>query len=262
MLSDLSAHIGAAEDAFAGMDTVVFKGAVKAMRDDIACLGSAPDPKLSAAVHEIEALDAYFDQDQGRALLSLRAMVEIWPEASLAADLAPEGGELRAWLAMAARVPRSPRAPRTPPPGHTLLVDGQAASDVPTDRPSLVLLTDPQGLVLWSGLFASAGALPDMGGPSQVEVIPKEERHIHKPILFAAGGLALVSAGLWAGGLYTAGQVDEVGAAIGKGRSKVGVEDGAAFEALAGRANALGIAGQITGALALGGCAVGLVVRW
>ncbi len=267
----LSAEIDAAERAFAAIDTVGFKASVTAMRGSLGCLAAPPDPRLASRVHEVEALDAFFDQEQGRALLSLRAMVEVQPEADLSQDLAPAGGELRAWLSMARHMPTTLRATVTPPAGLTLLVDGVASSDLPADRPALVVLVGADGGVRWSGLSTGLAGLPAMAlappptpaplpspTPSPTPDEPREPRRL----LRAAGGVALVSAGLWAGALLSAAQVDAVGEAIAAGEPRVGVEDRAAFDQLVTRTNALGVAGQVTGGLALGLGAVGLVVRW
>lgn len=262
-LADLTRHVEEAEDAFAAIEATAFETAVAAMRSDLSCLVSTPDPRLASSVHGVEALDAYLDQDQGRALLSLRAMVETWPGADLSVDLAPEGGELRAWLTMASRVPPAPRAPVSIPAGHDLVVDGLSARDVPTDRPAVVALVGPYGDLVWSGVFTGPAALPGLGAAEQFAGDAEEEKpRLRRPLLLAAGGLALASAGLWAGALYESRQIGLIGESIAAGQADVGVGDGDSLDALVARTNALGLAGQVTGGLALGGCVVGLVVRW
>lgn len=254
----IRAEIQEAENAFSAIDTVHFKSAMTSLRADLGCLAELPDPTLAAAVHEVEALDAFFDQDQGRALLSLRAMVEVRPDAELSEDLAPSGGELRAWFTMARHLPTTRRGALELPPGLRLWVDGQESKDLPTDRPALVALLGSDGSLIFSGIVTGPGALPLPALPPPSAPAARPPRRL----LLAAGGLAAVSAGLWVGALVEERQVREVGEAIAAGRAEVGVADAQAFDALVGRANALGVAGQVTAGLALGLGGVGLVVRW
>lgn len=267
----LDAQVGQAESAFAAIDTVAFKRAVIVLDSSLGCLTGAPDPRLSSRVHEVGALDAFFDQDQGRALLSLRAMLESWPDADLSPELAPPGGELRAWLAMARHMPSTLRAPVALPPGQTLWVDGSPADEVPADRPALIVILGSDGAPVWSGVGTGTAGLPLTRAPSdpattaQTENIQPQTTLPSPPgprrLLLGAGGMAVASAGLWVGALISSHQVEQAGAAIADGEDPE-LEDGADLDALVLRTNALGFAGQVTTGLALGLGVVGLVVRW
>jgi hypothetical protein len=117
----------------------------------VVCLAAAPMPYDAALVYQANALIRFMAQDDAEASLWLRAMSETMPSLGLSAEAAPPDGALDALYKQARTTPTSPRAAVKIPKDHTLYVDGQQTTSVPLARPSLVVLTDPAGLVVWSG---------------------------------------------------------------------------------------------------------------
>lgn len=176
----VEAQASAAAVSFSRMDTTGFDASRDAMREGVACLLERPSAATAAAVHLAEALAWFQVNDRARTLASIQAMVESDPEATLSGALAPTGGQLRLWFDEARARPPAARAPVTLPAGWSLVVDGEAAAGIPSDRPAVVVVLRENGQVWWSGLLPAGGAVPTppVSEPclSCVEIQPEPDR--------------------------------------------------------------------------------------
>lgn len=151
------------EDVATGASDVIFgfergpKGADRlesgklVVEAGVVCLAAVPMPYDTALVYQANALIRFMAMEDAEASLWLRAMSETMPSLGLSAEAAPPSGALDSLYQAARSTPASPRAEVKIPKGHTLYVDGQQTISVPLVRPSLVVLTDPDGRVVWSG---------------------------------------------------------------------------------------------------------------
>lgn len=260
-VAQLTAMVESAEDAFAANDAIGFTTALDATHEALRCLNSAPPPSLVAVVHEVEALKAYLQRDQGRAMAALRAMRDADQDAQIPEDLAPAGGELQAWWALASTLPTLDYAPVALAPGLRLVVDGRPGDARPVDHLTVLVVLDAQGAVRWSDLLAPGDPIPAelLAGAA---LPPPPPRRLRAPLLISAGGVALVSGGLWAGALLGKGHLQDAGDRIASNDANVGVADGAAWQSAVKRTNTLGVAGQATAGLAVGLGVLGLAVPW
>lgn len=252
--------VESAEDAFAANDAIGFTTALEATQEAVGCLSSAPPPSLVAVVHEVVALNAYLQRDQGRAMAALRAMQEADPTAQIPEDLAPAGGELQAWWALARTLPTMDYTPVALAPGLKLIVDGRPGDARPVDHLAVLVVLDAAGAVRWSGLLGPADPIPDALLAHAAPPPPPPHRS-RAPLLISAGGVALASGGLWAGALISQGRLQDAGDRIAS-NADAGVPDGAAWDRAVRRTNTLGAAGQVTAGLAIGLGVLGLVVPW
>ena len=190
------------EDVVEGASDVIFgfergpKGADRLdagrllVESGVVCLGAAPMPYDAALVYQANALIRFMAMDDAEASLWLRAMSETMPSLGLSAEAAPPSGALDSLYQAARSTPTSPRAPVKIPKDHTLYVDGQRTTSVPLERPSLVVLTNPDGRVVWSGLVRPGDNLE----ATWTEFYPPR---FWPPLLTALGlAVALVAGGL------------------------------------------------------------------
>lgn len=274
--------------AFAAMQGDTFDLLHSTLGAQLGCLSRPPDARQAAMVHEVEALAAFMARDATAAQAELRAMHESDPSLQLPDEVAPAGGPLQLRDAEARALPPSERAPHGL--SWRVVVDGREAPDLPTRRPSLVVVLGQDGAPIWTGLLAAGAAIPsleattpwvadvpmlvpastsgDVVVPPPVE--PARDGRAARPVLYAAGGSALIA------GVFTvlyvpasrrvgaAGDliVENAAPAQWKGEgfsSKLSTDE---VYALRARARAYEVGVQAAGGLALGLGAVGLVIAW
>ena len=280
-----------ASDAFAGMDGAAFDLARATLSEQLGCLASPPDPSQAAAFHLVEALAAFKVKDTAKTLAELQAMHESDPTFKLSAALAPPGGPLQRRDAEARALPASARAPHGL--SQDVFVDGREALDLPTSRPALVVVVGTNGEPLWSGPVAAGASIPVLfqpdpaavtaattGDPSSsmagttppVVVAKRADRssdRSSRPMLYAAGGSAVVAGVLTAMYIPASQRVSTAGALIATEAPDSEWNDafGEVMEptevsALRTRARTYEVGAQAAAGLALGLGVVGLVIKW
>lgn len=246
-----------AAQAFILMDEAAYSQAIGSMREGLTCLTGPPTVAQAALVHRAEALDAFSARDEVKGVAALRAMRECDPLLGLSEELAPSGGPLQTWYQQARTLPVSPRHAAEVPEGLTLVVDGRPSADLPLEHDSVVVLLKDREVVL-SALLGAGQTLPfvPMAPP------PVERSIWPTATLATAGGLLLVSGGLWTAGFIGRGKVLEAQSTIAEGQPTD--LNSAALGNTYDRSRGAFIAAEIGTGLALGVGALGLVgvVRW
>ncbi len=247
------AHV--AEQEYVDMKDDDFKASMEALRKDIGCLIEAPTPSDVAQVHRVEALAAFQAGDRSRALASLRAMVEADSTATLSEDVAPPGHALQGLLAQARAAPPSPRTLGRVFDPCQLVVDGRVTFDLPKERPSLTLIKDPRGHVLWAGLLPPDPLVltvcPISSGDASSPTPPR--RTWNRKLNLMAGSTALVAAGLWAWTAHDLSQINAAKQYIGDGYGPERADfDADEVEAQRLRVGGIGLAAQTVSGVALG----------
>lgn len=154
--SELTAALDGADAAW-GASAADFAVAVSAVRAIVPCLGAPIDTPTAAHVHRVEGLAAFAARDKVAAAQAFAAARAADPAWALPAELAPEGGPLRAvWdQAPAAGAAR----PLPTPGGGELRVDGVPGHTRAEARPVLLQVVTKEGRARDSAWLA-AGAAP------------------------------------------------------------------------------------------------------
>jgi hypothetical protein len=205
--AELGEHLGMAWAAFGNMDLAEFATARDAASAALPCLTRTLTPQDAAAWHAVMALDAFAAEDTAATTLSLRAALDADPHFTLPVALAPEGHPLRQAFDDAVALPPSPRAAVALPSGWLLFVDGTRTVTRPTRRPGVYQWVDPAGKVQAVAYLGAGEPLPVVAGAT-LPPVPTPVRHRSTPLLIAAGGTAVVSAGLYAGAALSRGAFD------------------------------------------------------
>lgn len=262
------AHV--AEQDYTDMDDNAFTDSHKRMLTDVSCLASPPSPAEVAQVHRVEALAAFTRGDTAATVASLRAMLESDPATTLSSDIAPPGHALQGLLAQAEAAAPSKRALSRVHDPCRLIVDGRAAHDLPKERPSLVVIQDPSGAVMWSGLLPADAmvlticpALTDGGIPYRPEDPPP--RKGNRGLNLAAGSTSLVAGMLWGAALYDRMLVSQTQSMIARGYDpdQLSMSQDEVI-ALRNQTDGLGLAAQAASGVALtfGAFALGARFVW
>lgn len=277
--------------AFAAMNGQEFDASIATLVTQVGCLSGPTSPHDAAVIHQALALAAFKAKDAQGTLTALQAMHASEATFSLAHELSPPGGPLdrrdreAQALAPASRVPHGA--------GSSVYVDGSLASDLPANRPSLVVVLDARGAVLWSGLVPPGGSIPPLWGgsppaldiaaadgpPAPTDFIlptsaptqdesPSRSR-AGRPLLLIAGGSAVLagSLGAWTVSLHNrqeaAASLIAHGATEAEWEAELGEHpSNNEILALNDRGQVAGIGSLVAGGLALGLGTVGLVLTW
>jgi len=221
----LSDAIIAAEQSYGSMDIAAFNANVRLVRQNLRCIKVPVRAVDAAGVHRVIGLEAYVAQRQNDVISSFRAALAASPQTKLPEEIAPKGHLLREMFDRARRIPPQPQQPTRIPPGALMMVDGQASTSRPIDRPAVIQLMQdsPQvGLaMLWSGVIVSgnqppawsnvgyaapppAGSVPPSSTPRRNTSTSTavQRRGPRTPMLVAAGVSALAAGSLYAIALH------------------------------------------------------------
>lgn len=203
-VADLRDAAGRSEVAFAAAAGSTFTAAVGEVRTDLGCLVDALGPADVAAVHRIEALDAFLAGDHPSVVAHFAAARRIEPGWQLPTSLALGDHPLRRDFDRAGTEPLPERTAVVPPIGDTLRVDGVRTAEVPVVAPFVLQRLDGGGAVVESRLVPTAGPLPSWSQavpvpvpvPAPAPVARPEHRHPARVPVLVGAGLAAVASGL------------------------------------------------------------------
>lgn len=204
--ADLQGAVNGANAAFASMDESAFQRERDLARELVACLGEALTPVDSAALHRLEAFDAFLSLNSVRTVQAFKASLDIQPSFLLSDSIAPQGSPLAIQYETARSMAESPLESLSSGSGALLVIDGAFSSERPTARPALIQLLTVEGDVTWSGYLWPGSELPAdlrVSGPSDDRrvnpvlppVLPLPSKRYSRPLLGGAlGGAALAGA--------------------------------------------------------------------
>lgn len=258
--SMMSGMAQTAEADFSDLNSDAFNEARVRMLEAASCLDRPPNPQDAVELHRVEALAAFMAGDESATRLSLYAMLEVDPTATLSLDLAPEGHRLRVLLDEARELPPSTLIPSEAKPPCSLVVDGTRTTTRPSNRPALIVVQGRDGRVVGSELLAAGENLTVYcEGP----VLPHTRRTW--PLWVATGGAAALSGGLWTATLLNAERAESIQDLIyANAPEEVIGMTLAEIDAVRVRRDRLSTAAKATTGLAvgLGLLTVGVTIRW
>jgi len=157
---DLAQTIQDALAAYAIMDTEAFFAAHAQARADVDCLETVLEPDDAAPFHGVDALAAFLSEDDQGSLASLRSAYAAQPSFSYPGEVAPPDSPLNEVLQAAKDAPAAETLPLASAPGFRLVIDGETATQRPTDRPYLLQVASDDWQLIWSGLLVPGDELP------------------------------------------------------------------------------------------------------
>ena len=192
-VASLRRHVEAVGVAFRRMDEHAMRAARERVTAELPCVDTALAPSDAARIHESFALEAFLEGDDDRVREGLQAAIRADSDYQPDPEFAPSGGVLHRLYEDALA---SPDAPLTPLPGRALdlRIDGSDAEERPVQGPVLVQRLGSDGVPMHSTILHGKEPLPEWA-LGRVETRPS----LGRPLGWAAGGLALASAGLWTG---------------------------------------------------------------
>jgi hypothetical protein len=195
--SDLVRAVGSAESAFSSMNETAFTSARDRAREVIPCLAETVDTVDVAAVHRMEAFDAFLARDDARVEGAFHASIVLQPSWLLPSELASSSSPLREAYATAARLPEGTHAELRPPAGASVVVDGQRSSTRDISRPAFVQLVAHDGTVLWSGYMPIGDESPSWAEAEHEPALVGHRRQ-HLVLGATAIGTALAAGAVYA----------------------------------------------------------------
>jgi len=222
-LEALTLALDASFDAYAEADLDGFVSGRDAARRTLACVDEQLPGESVAALHQLEALDAYLPpRNLERAVQSFHAARMASAAFAPSEALAPEGNLLREqWELSRERI--DDRVPLYPPRGHRLYMDGKAGTVRAVNRPVIVQLVTggevtetlylpPTALSpAWSiptqeAPLVSSAATPGADRTDRTNQTDRTDRGA-LPLAVSAAGAAAISGGLWALALSSRGDL-------------------------------------------------------
>jgi hypothetical protein len=236
----LSEELQAAEESVRSFDKEGLMGHMESARKSLRQVDLPLTPRLAAAYHRMEGVEAHILRLDGQIIPALQAAVAVDPAAKLPADIAPEGNPLWQLYEEARARPLSAHVRVEPIVDHELWIDGRASRNLPNERPAIIQIANVDGKVVWTRYHAEFETNPEW---------PDLQGYDASPVFLGiAGALALTGVGLLGCGIQGANVVN---------KEKVPYSEG---QAVANRANAClagsGIASGLSGAM----LAVGLAL--
>lgn len=184
-----------AEVAFGTADLEGFQAAQARLQALLPCLESTAPRNLAAGVHRVEALRAFADREQDRAVGAFAAARAIEPGYAMPATVVPDGHPVRGLYDQSESVDVvSEAAPR--PAGAYLVFDGRPSDERPGNVPTIAQLVAEDGAVRTSAYLWPGDALfpYEIAPPGSDPVGPRARRGNPKvPLLVAAGASGVAS---------------------------------------------------------------------
>lgn len=240
-------HLADAERAYAALDVDAYGRAMDEAVIELPCLAGPVDPALAARWHRLQGLRLFLAKQRPRAVAAFGAARALDPGYTFAEDLVPAGHPIRVdYGAMDLASLRNERVGE--PLSGELRFDGMPGVLRPADRPTVVQVLGPDGVVASTAWIEPADPMP-----AYVARPPPRARRVDPRVAVGAGtGAAAIGAGV----LYVAGARDaERFAAYDAFRSQ------GELDALRAQANGQVVASAALGVLAIAGAAT-LVVVW
>jgi len=192
--AELEGQLESAEEAFGARDLDRFDLQATAFQASLPCLAEPVTPSLAARYHRVDSLRLYLDgtlDPEGEVLQSVRAARALEPDHTLSDQLLPEGHELRQAYEQTPAEPDETR--RLPEPRDlTLLFDGQATRERPTQRATLLQVVDGQGAILQTAVLRPDDPLP------YYQPVPRARRRLVAGTAITGGLAALMYGAAWA----------------------------------------------------------------
>ena len=193
--------------SFLDMEVAVFRVRLRQVEEAVECLDVPIAVEVAAELYRLEALGAFLDRDMDGATVAFGAAKALEPNTKLSEVAAPSGHPIdKLWTAAHAAVGEV--VSLDVPEGGEAWVDGRAGSARPFERPTVVQLLDPDGLVVESNYLIVGATNPDWSHHvftlAEPEPVLVERGHSGRLVLgLVAGGAALVSSGLYANAAST-----------------------------------------------------------
>ena len=157
--ADVGLSAAQASAAFEAMSEQTFRARAATMRGQLPCVRDSIGPSLAAAIHRVEALDAFLLGDEAATWKALIAMNQSDPGLPLTPAQAPSGGALWGLWEHARATRETVGLPIAPPEGLVVVVDGRPSRMRPALRHAVIQVLDSTGDVLWSGYVSPMAAL-------------------------------------------------------------------------------------------------------
>ena len=236
-------------DAFLAMDPEAFEKHQKLAARAFGCLREPLSPEEAAAWHRLLALAAFLERDEEAAVARFTAARVADGETRLPETIAPEGHPLDQLFERADPEKTGAIEPLTAPDGGRIWVDGSEGAVRPVDRPAVLQIADPEGVVVQTDDVPLGGAAPDWSAlrfaAPEPEPEPEPEPSVTRkgpnvPLGVAAGVAAATSGATFALASATRSRFDDPGT------------DFDDLDALRGQTNGLVVASGATAGLAVG----------
>jgi len=230
---DLVAGTLEAERAFSKLDVAGFEAALQAAADGLPCTQGQIHMREAAAIHRLEGIRLFVARNKSSAIRSFQAAHSLDP-GQASEVLLTKGSDMAALWERARTQTSSPWIAIDVPDGVHLIVDGLRARERPAALPSIVQVSTPSGVILWTRYIPEGGKLPALEGftaesarverdllpPGSAMYLDHQERRslrTKRGILVVSSAMALAgSAGLYFGNsvasqtyLHPATPVDE-----------------------------------------------------
>lgn len=209
LLDDFEAHARAGERAFASMDLPGLTRARQEALHGLPCLGERVTPPVAAEFHRMMAMAAFTQGDERQVRAEFHAARRLDPGHQIPAHVAPAGHPLTTLYDAAVDDPEEGRALEAviPPAGGSAAVDGADNGLRAVGLSAIIQTFGPSGALEQTVFVMPADPTPAFG-PLPLELAQRKRRRV--VLASAAGAAGLVGAGLWAGGLITEAQFDDL----------------------------------------------------
>jgi hypothetical protein len=229
-----------AEGAYSAGDIASFESSFLSAHATLPCMGGVVPRPVAATWHRVAALRALTRDDQAGAVGEFRAVLAIDPQWEISAEIAPPGNPNREAFDAARLAGPGGSLPARARARTSLMVDGEAATSIPADRPYLLQSVDPDGVVRGTWLQFAGTRLP----------AEAEQPRSRSALALSAGAAAVGAAGLYGLAWSLRGDFDDP------------ATDYAALDGLETGTNASVVGAVGLGAVALGLGAAAVVVQW
>jgi hypothetical protein len=150
-----------AERAYADLDVPAFEAALEGVGRGLPCVTARLGPPQAAAIHRLEGLRLFTHGADEAAFRSLQEARALDPLFVPAPEVVPPETVLAGLWDQAGRAPSGTYLLEVVPAGLVLTVDGVPSSVRPAALPTIVQLSEPSGVVLWTRYVPPGTRLPD-----------------------------------------------------------------------------------------------------
>ena len=159
---ELVAEVWHAEAAYAKLDVQGFEDALYNVAVGIPCTAGTVELSQAAAVHRLEGLRQFTHDNASQAIRSFQSAQMLDPGYTPSEAMFPRGSSLTSLWQRAGSQSAVAWVAVELPPDLTLIVDGIRSRQRPAALPSIVQVTSPSGMVLWSQYVPPGGDLPEL----------------------------------------------------------------------------------------------------
>ena len=159
---ELVSEVWQAEAAYSKLDVDGFEDALHNVAVGIPCTAGTVELAQAAAIHRLEGLRQFTHDNASQSIRSFQSAQMLDPGYTPSEAMLPAGSSLADLWERARYQSAVARVAVDLPDDLTLIVDGIRSRQRPAALPSIVQVTSPSGMVLWSRYVPPGGDLPEL----------------------------------------------------------------------------------------------------